>query len=195
MNYSDAEFQEFLAALGGMVVAWNRVEQSAQIMAVGLMGGGDKPDAVISNLGNVALREAIETLANEFAPADTAAHILHFTKCFDALREHRNWLVHSVLLLGTNDAGVVGVQQALSARQRIVLHQGTVTREEITKRTKQIEELDRYGGHIIAHLWGLPQEVLPQGLPLSLREKPPLPDRLQKPRQFRPDAKRPPGST
>ena len=183
------------AKIGEIIVAWNSVEYLARNMLSHIAGGGPSALALTANLGNVAVKEGLDVLANEILTGSFQDHVFHFGKMFDCLREHRNWTVHGVIAIAKNSSGeTIGISQMESARSRLVLHQKHTTIDELEELLSHIKALNLYGGNILfsEDLTGIPQISAPR---LSLLEKPPLPDRLQKPRLFLRDVKHPPESS
>ena len=185
---ADPKAQEYLAKLGEFVVQWNHVEAITQMMLRNLAGSGFKADILIANLGNVAPREAIVTLANEFSEPLIRDHIIHYCKFFDHVREHRNWIVSWRSCASTVGRSRVGrYPECLSVGVRLVSHQSFTGADEIVARTQDTVTLQQYGTQLLAELGAFDKD--PPGFqPLSSLEKPPLPERLQKPRLFLLDA-------
>lgn len=173
-------FTPFYALLGELVIQWNYTESLAGFLLSGLAGGGDKTRILTSGLGNVALKEALLTFSNEFAEADLRAHINHFCDYFDRMREHRNWLIHSITMLGYDEGGnAVGMSQSTKAKGRLVLHHKLTREADLSECIKHLLELHCYGNLLVPHVCGF-DKPLPQPRPLSSIEMPPLPDKLQK---------------
>ena len=192
---SNGSFTPFYALLGELVIQWNYTESLAGFLLSGLAGGGDKTRILTSGLGNVALKEALLTFSNEFAESELRAHINHFCDYFDRMREHRNWLVHSIAVLGNDkDGGTIGLSQSTKAKGRLVFHQKQTREADLTECIRRLLELHDYGNRLVPHVYTF-DKPLPLYQPLSSLEMPLLPDRLQKSPLFLRDvASRPPSS-
>src|SRR5215212_3039305 len=93
------EEHRFCAALGGVVIFWNHVEQAMRTLlqrATVLVSMEHRLMVLISSLGNVALAEAMKAIADDHAE-DRADHLRHCATLFDAERVYRNYYVHNPL--------------------------------------------------------------------------------------------------
>ena len=181
-NSDDPKRQAFLATLGSLVVCWNHLEASLQSMVYALGGAGSRTDIITAHMGNVALCDALRVLSAEFGDDMLKPHLVHFIELFDRVRTYRNYYVHGVRHLGLDQQGaVVGMSQSISAKTRLILHQETVTEENLKACNLQIEKGRRYADAIISNLWQIDRS-LDEEQSLSSLQKPPLPDKLRKPR-------------
>lgn len=184
-----AKHTELLTKLGLLVVEWNRLEACAQLMVYGLAGADERVDILTAHMGTVSLTDALRTLSTECGPAKAKPHIEHFLALFDRIREYRNHYVHGLRILASDkDGNPVAMSESQSAKARLVLHQATIAENELQACIDHIDATLQYAGHILTLLWGA-DKVVGAKLGASFLQKPPLPDRLQKPRLFRLDAK------
>ncbi|MBZ9861456.1 hypothetical protein [Mesorhizobium sp. CA12] len=175
-----------LVRLGLLVVKWNRLEANAQLMLYGLGGGGETIEALTANMGTVALTDGLRTLGAEFAPEMAKEHITHYLDLFDRIRAYRNHYVHGVRIMELRDEKPVGLSQSVSAKSRLVFHQTTITEDDLQETINHINAANVYGTDITATIWmgGKPDKSLLAARGASFLQKPPLPDKLQKPRLF-----------
>src|SRR3954469_22868987 len=159
----DPKYQTFAATLGELVIHWNGLEKLIISIVSELAGGGPETQVLTANLGNVALREALVTLGNETADDALKPHIQHFGEFFDRLREHRNWLVHSVVALAEQNGVVIGISSTQSARVRLLLHQKLTQIEELQTCIQWAETLSWYGTALFLDLLRVPSDKLPPG--------------------------------
>lgn len=194
MGQTYQKHTELLTKLGLLVVEWNRLESCAQLMVYALAGADERIDILTAHMGTVSLSDALRTLAAECGPPKAKPHIDHFLALFERIRDYRNYYVHGLrLLVSDKDGRPVAMSQSQSAKARLVIHEGTITDSELQTCIDHIEATLQYAGHIFTLLWGA-DKVVGAKLGASFLQKPPLPDKLQKPRRFRQDGKPQPRS-
>lgn len=178
--------EDFLGVLGILVVEWNHAESLLNTLLSFLSGGGTRVAILTAHMNTVAVCQALRTLANEkLADDDVAPHVLHYTDYFDRLREYRNYYIHGIKAVGFSEGEAVGIAETVTARERWTLHQLTLSVHDLRQSVELIIDLVRYGSKIMSHLMWTHNNSLP--IPeqhRSLSEKPPLPEKLQKPRLF-----------
>ena len=136
-------------------------------------------------MGNVALVEALETLARELAPQELTDHLLHAKKLFETLREFRNYYMHSASRIGLLDDGKLGVVlEQLTSRRRVSFHKEGMNEQQLAELLDRIHAAANYVRLIWGRLVSIAYRDPAPDPPLSSREMPPLPDRLKKPRLF-----------
>ncbi|MET3892063.1 hypothetical protein ABIE41_003139 [Bosea sp. OAE506] len=176
--------QDFLTDLAYVLVRWNNYEAMLSLILYSIIGGGPKADVLISEMGSTAMINAINTYAADFTDPPLSDHLLHSTKYFERMREYRNYYIHGIKHIGGNGSLEAGGHiQTNSAKSRFVMHEQLVAPAEIVGFAEKIEIGRAHADQIISHLWGLqPGEAGVK--PLGSLEKPSLPKRLEKPRQF-----------
>jgi hypothetical protein len=179
-TYQEVKEREFLAHLGEVIVKWNHLEANTQVLLTAIVGGGDRISILTANLGNVALKEAITTFANEFASDEFKPHVLHYAEFFDRLREYRNWFTHSILAIGRTESGeAMGLSQTISAKRRLTLHQKPTGLAELSEFLDWLDTAHRFASELLCVVYEMPGTK-----PLDSVTKPDLPDRLQRPRLY-----------
>ncbi|MGP0058864.1 MAG: hypothetical protein ACLPID_06230 [Beijerinckiaceae bacterium] len=178
------EFERFYAALGEMIVRWNEAEAELRALLINLSGVEEKAAWIlVAELGAVSLEQALKSAARDLAPANLQSHISGLVDWFSRLREFRNYYTHGVQaqILG----GGEGILAQVTAKNGVVLHQESVTTEQLSNLTERIVEFTSFTKEVGTHVLALhPAESSRDWQPRPLREMPPLPDRLQKPRQY-----------
>jgi hypothetical protein len=130
----------FLARLGEIVVSWNQLQASLQLMVYRL-AGGHRADILTAHMGAVSLSDGLRTLSTEFGPEELREHIAHFLELFDRLRAYRNHYVHAVLMIGRSDEDKpIGFAQTTIAKRRLMLHQASVTIDELDRLSLRIAQ-------------------------------------------------------
>jgi|SRR6185437_2030581 len=178
--------EDFLGALGALVVQWNHAEALLNALLSYLSGGGARIEILAAHMNTVAVCQALRTLANDkLTDDDVAPHVIHYADCFERLREYRNYYVHGIKAVGISEGEAVGIAETVTARQRWTLHQLVLSIDDLRQTILLLTDLVRYGSNIMAHLMWTHNKSLPISEEnRSLSEKLPLPDKLQKPRLF-----------
>ncbi|MGV0878038.1 hypothetical protein V6767_12910 [Martelella sp. FLE1502] len=193
----DAEEQKLLASIGNVVVDWNALEASMELLVYTLSGGGKHIDVLTAHMNNTMLLDAFRTLANDFAPEEYRDDLEFIATMFDRLRSYRNYYVHGIKAVtrkGGRSGPPIGVSQSVSARSRLKLHQAVIEIHELEEISRHLNEAKRYVDLTFGHLSGIAARPGSK-LPSRPLERPQLPDRLQKPILFLLDASRlPPAS-
>jgi hypothetical protein len=177
-------FERFYAALGEMIVRWNQAESSMKALLISLSGAEVKAGWIlIAELGAVSLEQALKSAARDLAPSDIQAHITQLVNWFSCLREYRNYYTHSIQATVIIDGD--GILSQITAKNGLVLHQETLTASQLSRFTDKIVDFTSYVNDVASHASGdRPTESSRGSQPRPLRQMPPLPDRLQKPRQY-----------
>jgi hypothetical protein len=177
-------FERFYAALGEMIVRWNQAESAMKALLISLSGAEVKAGWIlIAELGAVSLEQALKSAARDLAPSDIQDHITQLVHWFSCLREYRNYYTHSIQAMVIIDGD--GILSQITAKNGLVLHQETLTASQLSRFTDQIVDFTSYVNDVASHASGhRPTESSRGSQPRPLREMPPLPDRLQKPRQY-----------
>lgn len=185
--------EEFLAELGTLVMLWNRLEEFARLLIrLVYYEHPDKSDILTAHMGTTSLCNTLRTLSSEFATPESHDRIMHYVTYLEIIREYRNYYVHGIL--GYEEGG--GYLQATSARSRYTLHHETITIEHLRTATRRCWRLHEYGGALFEYLEDrLRAKRKKKTLQLQLPDKPPLPERLQKPRIMFRDEQFPPRSS
>lgn len=183
MSDSKRTEAEIYAALGEMLVTWNRTESMVRFIIVWFYGLGDKGDILTAHMGSRTLDDAMNTLAEEFSDNEFKPHLKHFVSYLDTLRAYRNFYAHSIAIVGFNEAGApIGLAQETQAKGKLLLTQEHVTAEQIRSVTAMCKTLHSYGSAIVANAMREMGAPVPELPPLSSLEKPPLPEQLKKTR-------------
>lgn len=178
-----------LARLGEMLLEWNTAEDWLQGLLLNEMGRSDKMQVLTTHMSNVAVTDALRTLAADFSTPEMAPHLTHAAELFDRLREYRNFYAHASIVQWPDTKGARIYLHQATARGRFSLSQTFVRGQEIEELIEQCMALSRYASAITG--WYPMRGDPDYSQSLSSLEKPPLPDRLQKPRLF-PQAPKPP---
>jgi hypothetical protein len=144
------------------------------------LAGGYRSDVLTAHMGTVSLCDALRTLSAEFAPTESREHIAHFLELFERLRAYRNHYVHAIRILGGSEIEPIGLAETISAKGRLMLHQETVTLDDLLSLSANLAQARSYASSIIFRLWRAgkdPDAALQSPWP----QKPPLLDKLQKP--------------
>lgn len=178
--YDSQKFADMLAGIGEIVVQWNTLE-SILTLIVWQFTPDEKARLLTTHMGSSTLCDSARTLANDFTTEPTTGTILHFLEFFERMREYRNYYVHGARLSEDSEIQLV----TFSARSRRCAHQLAITKKECNAVNSDLCRLFLFGTSLLLYL---AKEREPEPLHPLLRarlpEKPPLPDRLQKPRQY-----------
>jgi hypothetical protein len=170
----------FLARLGEMLLAWNSVEGWMRGILSWQLGRGDKMQALTAHMSNVALTETLRTFAADFSNDVVGPHIAHACEYFDRLREYRNYYAHSALLMWPDNVEARAYLHQATAKGRFALHQTFIRIGDVEALIARCQTLHAYASALVT--------IGPDGVARApeqqptLLEKPPLPDRLKKPR-------------
>lgn len=191
-----AAHQKFYAHIGYLVMTWSSIEANVRDMLRLFMDNSDLAHVITCQLGNVTLTDIIRTLTNDGEVPDEGLreHIDHFLHYFDRMREHRNYYAHSISSLEALGGGnSIGKITTYSAKKRLMVHEKSVTVDELNVVLKNLSTLRTYGEQVYGAMLeianyndkikdleesSLPVPSVPQ--PSGRLQKFPLPDRLQK---------------
>jgi hypothetical protein len=177
--------KRFCLAFVDMIITWNCVEDEARNLLLSTSKGGIGSYAAVLSLGNVALSNAILAEA-EYLEQPARELLEHFVECMDRQRAFRNHYVHNIALLGRSmdgqHAGAMLIRTEAKPFLRHVQH--AIDMERITEFAEQLEALRLYASRLNRMLRFKYLGVAAEGDPAleSWPEKPPLPERLTKPR-------------
>jgi hypothetical protein len=193
----------FLARLGEMLLAWNSVESWMAGLLTWQIGGGSKMNALTAHIGNVTLTDILRTFAADFSNDIVRPHLVHAAEYFDRLREYRNYYAHGSQMLWPQRGEALAYLHQATAKGRFALHQTFIAKRHLEFVIAHCETLHDYCSALVTidddgivhpppRMDRFPE---PAAVPPSLLEKPPLPDRLKKPRQFPQEPSHPPQSS
>lgn len=177
-------FERFYAALGEMIVRWNQAESAMKALLITLSGAEEKAAWIlVAELGAVSLEQALKSTARDLAPPTIKSYIAQLVDWFSCLREYRNYYTHSIQAMVIIDGD--GVLSQITAKNGLVVHEETLTASQLSSLTDKIIDFTSYVKDVVSHVsTQSPTESSRDRRPRPLREMPPLPDRLQKPRQY-----------
>lgn len=183
--------KELLSLLGELLVRWNEIEEMIRLLITRLARGSETAivEILTAHAGSVSLCNALRTLNNEFAPADLRDHVDHMVTFFERTRDYRNYYAHSLIGVSSNGTGFV---QSRSAKSRLVMHQHLIGDRQLKEAIGFCVTLHEYLSAIVAHFMYRRNKFSVLKPPRALSEKPPWPDRLEKPRLYLLDTLPPP---
>ncbi|MCW2394591.1 MULTISPECIES: hypothetical protein [unclassified Sphingobium] len=165
--------------LGHMLILWNSTEATMRLLLFGIVDPvrpGFKTDVLIAHLQNVEIVESLTAMADAF-DEPMKAHLKHCAKLFDANRVYRNDFAHDPLMIGwKEDGSAVAMTQTTTAKGGALRRaQGEISQSDLDQFLNQLDALKKYISDLVAAVWQIPDH-----LPLSSLEMPPLPDRLER---------------
>lgn len=174
-----AEEIRFCASLGGVVIFWNHVEMDMRTLvqrATRIGEGEQRVMVLVANLGNVSLAEALTAVSDDHRD-EIKPHLRHCSDLFAAERVYRNYYVHNPTSFITRGADTKGRANHVTAKGGALKgHASLISAEQLDAFHDRLSALQRYIGALIGHSLGQP-------IDLASLEKPPLPDKLEVPRQ------------
>ena len=175
----------YYASLGAATVAWNQAENSLRQMLIALCGASPEIWILTAELSAIPLERALQSGATDIASARLKPFIEHCIEWFDRLREYRNYYIHGINDVSLHYSGkFVGDASQTTAKRRLVIHQEFIFEERLLHFRQQAAELLAFSSDVLFHVAAHPMTAFSDGKPFPpLPEMPPLPDRLQKPRQ------------
>lgn len=204
-----AQSRDMLADLGQMVVSWNGLEDQVRSVLTLLASNGEevllrqaaragevksarnRARILTTHLGNVTLTDAIRAYSKANSP-ELAEHLNHLCLLFDRLREHRNFYAHGSRGPGTNisqdgriETSALATQ--VSAKGSLSISSVRFGKGELEQFIKHMGSANRYIDSITHALLNpdMPPERHPSWCtPLPTLQKPRIPDRLLKSRQY-----------
>ncbi|MEQ9448485.1 MAG: hypothetical protein RLN70_06180 [Rhodospirillaceae bacterium] len=190
------EYTPICAAIGRLTFHWNNAETAVASLVQFLVQNSEKVRILTTHMSNMALTDALKTLAEACLEGDEKEHVLFVDKIFNRYREYRNFYIHGFKLVGVTARGVPTARLvSTSARSKFVAHNLDFKESDIlaivagcAEMTEYLRKLSHYG----AYKWHPERST---ALPPTLPEKPPLPDRLTKPRRDLLSELLPPGSS
>lgn len=170
--------QSFLSA----VMFWNHAEGTMKQIVQLLLGQSALSLAVTSEMGNIALMNAVKVASRAEEMEHLSEHLRHFCEGFDRLREYRNFYVHATYA-STVHEGVTAIQTlAFDGKGQIRLFNPVVTTADLTKYIAAVQQLIGYGAAIQRELGadgdGLESMIRAYGARLEKPEWPPKVDKL-----------------
>jgi hypothetical protein len=213
MARARAQTAHLLKLVGKLVARWNDLEWglryilfaisydrltaailTADAQAVNLMNAvrimASERDITTSRI-NVGLSEAAQKegirvkLIEPISP-----HVHHLLDCIDRLREFRNFYVHGITT-PRGKAKPFSVH-GITARVRLAMYHQVITKDDLTNLIKQTDEIFRYAEGVYKAILANASAKLNERP--TWPKKPPLPDRLVKPRLNLQDELPPPQS-
>ena len=188
----------FQSALGDLVINWNIVEASVRE----LLGcfASERPhspppgtDILTVELGTVGLGHALQSYANDLVQPPYDEFVLHAVEYFDRVRIYRNYYVHGIAnVMSGNVAApepveVIGQISYVTAKGQLAFHSDEVKISDLRRVTNWCRRLNGFLNLIrLTYFHGA--EHFP-----SL-DKPPLPEKLKKPRRSLQELRTPPAS-
>ena len=189
--------QKFALSFVDMIMTWNAVEGEARNLLLSTSKGGLGTFAAVLSLGNVALSNAILAEA-EYMDQPDKEHLEHFAECMDRQRIYRNYYVHNLSVLGrTADGKQAGaLLTGTEAKPYLRQTQASLSDKRVREFAEELEQLRLYGFRLNQMLRHKFKKLasLAESPPPTWPEKPPLPERLRKPRQHLPGLPLPPQS-
>jgi hypothetical protein len=176
---------EFLLAFAGMVCSWNSAEQRLRKFLESFCGGGLQtmnnpypgPSILVFELGSVGLANGLRTFANESLKGPQAEAVIHAVNFYERLREHRNYYVHGILFVVDLEGRVGGLIDYRTAKGSVSWFNDLVSIEKIRQTAEWCVQLTNFVNSLdFAMFFPLHASQIPWP------DKPPLPDRLEKPR-------------
>lgn len=184
-SYSQSE-TDFKAALGDFVVAWNSLEWTARYLLERLCGLESYAGQIVTaKIEGTQLAKALSAVA-ELQDSLCQDHIRHFSKGFDKIRETRNYLVHSIKLIGIVEGAATGFANDIRVSDTLKYRQAPVTLFDIRAARQTIEDFHTYGSAIVGHLFKQNDLALFAYMPLEQIEKPQIPTNLASGHPFLP---------
>lgn len=174
----------FFEALGEMIVYWNRLDNAMRGFLLGLYDAQSfqeiiRANAIIVELGNVGLAQAVKTLANEILSGEVRDHTLHAVKYFERLREYRNYYAHSIASIIPAKSGPHGFAAQTTAKGKYKWSRDPISIPQVRDIARHcyllVNILTRISWH---RTWQEGDPHVPERPPLH--PMPPLPDTLEK---------------
>lgn len=186
-NQRDAEAEiAFKAALGDFVVSWNALEWTARFLLEKLCGLESYAGQIVTaKIEGTQLAKALFAVA-EAQDGLCQEHVRHFSNGFNIVRETRNYLVHSIKIIGIQDGIAVGIANDIKVSHTLKYRQAPVTLPDIQSARKAVADLHAYGSAIIGHVFQQNDLALLAYQPLDELLKPELPTSLASGHPFLP---------
>ncbi len=198
MTLGAVQRREFLAQMGEMLAEWNELEQhlfdllvilSGSILAGTILAANLQTDSLLKTLKLVAseydaLRQRIDKTLRHKAKQKklivkmhgrAVPRVHHLSDYVDRLREYRNYYVHG---LRVENKGFYVFTR--SARSRLAAHYESLSVGKIKWLRRRIKIANGYARKIYRSTLDNENPLLSK--PPSWPRKPPLPDKIQKPR-------------
>ncbi len=173
--------QRFLEA----VIFWNHAESTIKQIVQLLLGQSAVSLGVASEMGNIALQNALKVASRQAELDHLGDHLKHFCEGFDRLREYRNFYVHTAYATTVHDG--LSALQALSfdGKGQIRMFNPVVTDGDLVAYVTAVHSLIGYGAAIQKELGadgeGIDNMIRTYGAKL---EKPNWPPRVNKVPQY-----------
>lgn len=176
-------YDPILSEFGRVVFNFNALENSVRRHLWSITTSGREDDMVeplIVHMGNAALVDAVRTTATEFYDGWIKSKSLDLCDVFDRTREYRNYYAHGLNTIKFDGSAELRTK---SARGRMVKHHLQISHEDVVWLASWCKTAASFGASVYVNVM---QEL--RGVPSAkrepFREKPVLPDRLKKPRQY-----------
>jgi hypothetical protein len=179
------DLSAFHAAIGALVISWNRAESILKVLLIALCGASPKTWILTAELGNVGLENALKSASADLAPEELKDHIDHAIEWFSRLREFRNYYVHGIGRIGIVNDEMVAFLGQISAKTALAWHEEYLTVSRITMLDGQVADFISFASGIELRLYAALKVATRRKQPLPpLPQMPPLPDRMVKPRRY-----------
>lgn len=179
---------DMFAALGELVIEWNLTESWLRNLLFQFAGEWPASEILTTELGTTGVIQALQAFAADFLSVEYRDGIKHATKYFEILREYRNHYVHGMIYVN-EDARWQGFVDSTSSKGRLVESAHVVHSPQIKAITAHCLTLTHYLQDLVSLHHGPRQE--PRASLKPWPDKPPLPDRLEKPRMYPPQRESP----
>jgi hypothetical protein len=179
------DLSSFHAAIGALVISWNRAESILKVLLIALCGANPKTWILTAELGNVGLENALKSASADLAPEELKDHIDHAVEWFSRLREFRNYYVHGINRIGIVNDEMVAFLGQVSAKTALSWHEEYLPVDRIIELDRQFADFISFASGIELHLYAALKVETRREPPLPpLPQMPPLPDRMVKPRRY-----------
>lgn len=169
---------DFKAALGDFVVSWNSLEWLARYLLERLCGLQTHAGQIVTaKIEGTQLAKALSAVA-ELQEGLCKDHIRHFSKGFDRIRETRNYLVHSIKIIGIVDGAAIGFAHDIKVSDTLKYREAPVTLSDIYAARQSVADFHTYGSAIVGHVFKLNDLAVPAYQTLEAIGKPQIPTSL-----------------
>jgi len=176
-------YDPILSDIGRILFNFNALENSVRRHLWSLATNGREDDIIeplIVHMGNIPLMEAVRTTATEFHDGWIQTKSLELCEVFDRTREYRNYYAHG---FNTVKLGGSAELRTKSARGRVAKHHQEITPADAAWLATWCTTAAGFGASVYVNVMQELRDV-PHEKREPLRDKPLLPDRLKKPRQY-----------
>lgn len=181
----EASERAFKTSYADMILAWNRLEGLTRYLAEVLARiEGFEGQILTAHIGNKTLTDTIQALAEGYDD-ECKAHIAHFATGFGRLTSWRNYYVHGIVGMTVDGRTAFGfVNEIETKTKRLAAITEQVSASDVRKITAAISAFHSHASSIVGHVLNARGEHLFAYPPLSLTEKPTVPDQLCRDRAY-----------